>query len=236
MKDYTKGKIYKIVSDSTDDIYIGSTIQTLSQRLTKHRGDYKQWKKGNYGYNRSFSLIERGDYHIILLEPFPCNNQEELTARERWYIDNNKCLNKIKPGRTKKEWSQDNKEKIKEQQKKYHQDNKEKRNKQSKEYRENNKEKMKEYGKKWHQDNKHRRSEQAKEWRKDNKEKIKKYQQDNNEKIMGYKKKYQKLTFQCLCDGEQHNLNNKARHFRSQYHLTNLKAICDIHGVNPNDL
>lgn len=206
MKDYSKGKIYKIVSDSCDDIYIGSTIQTLSQRLTKHRNDYKQWKKGNYGYTRSFSLIERGDYHIILLEPFPCNNQEELTARERHYIDNNVCLNKVKPGRSYKEWREDNKEKIKEQQKEWIKDNKEK---------------MKEYRKEWYQENK---------------EKIMEYRQTNKEKFKEREKEYDKKTFQCLCDGKQHNLHRKARHFKSQYHINNLKEICDIYGVNPNDL
>jgi hypothetical protein len=191
MKDYSKGKIYKIVSDSTDDIYIGSTVQTLSQRLTKHRGDYKRWKKGKGTHIRSFSLLERGDYHIILLEPFPCNNQEELTARERWYIDNNVCLNKNKPGRTKKEYYQDNKEKINRQMKEYYQDNKE------------------------------RLKERTKEWIQDNKERI---------------KEYNKLTFQCLCDGEQHNQHGRARHFKTQYHITNLKSICDIYGIDPNDL
>jgi hypothetical protein len=164
VKDYSKGKIYKIVSDSCDDIYIGSTVQTLAQRLGKHRSDYNQWKKGNARYTRSFSLIERGDYHIILIEPFSCNNQEELTARERHFIENNVCLNKVIPGRTRKEYNQDNKEKIKE----------------------------------WYQLNKERIKEKHKE----------------------HKKEYHKLTFQCLCDGEQHNLN----------------AICDIHGVDPLDL
>jgi hypothetical protein len=210
MKDYSKGKIYKIVSDSTDDIYIGSTVQTLSQRLTKHRSDYKQWKKGNHYHTRSFSLLERGDYHIILLEPFPCANQEELTARERWYIDNNKCLNKVKPGRKKKEYYQDNKEMI---------------NRQAKEYYQDNKERIKEIMKEYRQDNK----DKIKEWRKE-------YNQDNKEKIKEQKKEYRKLTFQCLCDGEQYNLNNKSHHFKTQYHITNLKTICDIYGVDPNEL
>jgi hypothetical protein len=281
MKDYSKGKIYKIVSDSCDDIYIGSTIQTLSQRLTKHRNDYKQWKKGNYGYTRSFSLIERGDYHIILLEPFPCNNQEELTARERHYIDNNVCLNKVKPGRSYKEWREDNKDKIKEQNKEYYQDNKEKIREQMKEWRHDNKEKLKEQQKERYQDNKEKIKEKTKNWYQNNKDKIreynKEYRQVNNEKIKEKKKEYMKeryqdnkekikekfkryyqenkekrkeylqnnkdkirernkSTFQCLCDGEHHNLSHKARHFKTQYHINNLKEICDIHGVNPNDL
>ena len=199
MKDYSKGKIYKIVSNSTADIYIGSTIQTLSQRLAKHRSDFKEWKKGNHNHVRSFSLIERGDYHIILLELFPCADIEQLIARERWYIENNVCLNKVIPGRTPKEYYQDNQERIKEQTKEYYQDNKEHLQEKRKEYRQKNKEKIK-------------------------------------EQVNGYNKEYRKLTYQCLCDGEKHNLMHKARHFRTQRHITNLKAICDIHGVDPTDL
>lgn len=32
------GRIYKIVSESTDKIYIGSTIRTLEERLESHEG------------------------------------------------------------------------------------------------------------------------------------------------------------------------------------------------------
>ena len=46
--DYSLGKIYKIVSNQTDDIYIGSTSQNLlSVRLGKHRDEYKRWAEGN---------------------------------------------------------------------------------------------------------------------------------------------------------------------------------------------
>ena len=38
LPDYSKGKIYKLVSNKTDDVYIGSCLMTLSTRLSKHRG------------------------------------------------------------------------------------------------------------------------------------------------------------------------------------------------------
>ena len=41
--DYKNGKIYKIVSDLTDKIYIGSTTQPLYKRHSKHKGNYKQY-------------------------------------------------------------------------------------------------------------------------------------------------------------------------------------------------
>ena len=38
-RDYTKGKIYIIKNTKNDKVYIGSTTQTLSRRMTDHRKD-----------------------------------------------------------------------------------------------------------------------------------------------------------------------------------------------------
>jgi hypothetical protein len=217
MPDYTQGKIYKIVSDNIEGTYYGSSADTLWSRFGTHTSHFRAWKKGTYHYVTSFKLIEAGNASIVLVEYYPCNSKIELKARERWYIENNDCVNKYIPNRTKKEWREDNKDKIKD----YYQTNKDKIKEQNKEWREDNKE----YIKKYYQTNKDKIKEQIKEWKQDNKDKMKEY-----------KKKYRKLTFQCLCDGEQHNLNNKTKHFRSQYHINNLKEICDIHGVDPSEL
>jgi predicted HicB family RNase H-like nuclease len=187
MPDYQKGKIYKIVSDNIEGTYYGSTADTLWSRFGTHNSDFRAWKKGSKKYYTSYKLIEAGNASIVLVEKYPCNDKIELKARERFYIENNDCVNKCVPNRTKNEYYQDNKEKIKE----YYQDNK---------------------------------------------EKIKEYYQDNKEKIKEQKKEYRKKTFICLCDGEHHNLHNNTSHFRSQYHINNLKAICDIHGIDVNDI
>ena len=36
MPDCSKGKMYKKLNTIDDDIYVGSTVETLSQRMTKH--------------------------------------------------------------------------------------------------------------------------------------------------------------------------------------------------------
>ena len=41
MNKYQNGKIYKITSKQTDDVYIGSTIQELNKRLIHHKAKYK---------------------------------------------------------------------------------------------------------------------------------------------------------------------------------------------------
>ncbi len=94
---YAKGKIYKLVSNHTNNIYFGSTTDSLPKRKSKHKYNYGQYLNNNYGYTTSFELFKLGDVDIILVEAFPCANKYELFARERFYIENNECLNKCNP-------------------------------------------------------------------------------------------------------------------------------------------
>ena len=100
MPDYSKAKIYKITSPHTNEIYIGSTIQLLTKRKASHVSKFKNHILGKYPYTTSFKLIELGDIDICLLEEYPCENKEQLHARERYYVDNNACVNKDKSYRT----------------------------------------------------------------------------------------------------------------------------------------
>jgi hypothetical protein len=142
--DYKNGKIYTIRSYQTDDIYIGSTTQTLTKRLSTHKSDFKRWKKGTYHYVTSYELIKYSDVYIELLELCPCDTKIELHRREGELIRSMDCINKNVNGRTdkerkeyikeyKKEYYQENKEKIKIQKKEYYQENKDKINEQKKE-------------------------------------------------------------------------------------------------------
>ena len=166
------GYIYKIFDNTNGNIYYGSTKQKLSRRLAHHREDYKKYLEGKKHYYTSFKIIENNDYCISLVEQFEFNNKEELIAKERYYIENNECVNKIIPGRTRKEYRLDNKEKIKEINKLYYKDNKERIAEQTKQYRNDNKEVVAERKKKFYENNKEVIAEKYKKWRENNKEKI----------------------------------------------------------------
>ena len=98
---YSLGKIYKIVGNQTEDVYIGSTCQKhLSTRLSGHKATYNTWLKGKSNYTTSYELIKYDDVQIILIENCPCNDKYQLEARERHHIENNKCVNKTIPTRT----------------------------------------------------------------------------------------------------------------------------------------
>ena len=103
---YEKGKIYKIVSNETEKIYIGSTIEKyLSNRKGKHIDKYKSYLNKKYNYVSSFELVIYPDCKIYLIESYPCNNINELLSRERYWIEQNKdiCVNIYIPSRTREE-------------------------------------------------------------------------------------------------------------------------------------
>ena len=97
MNKYNNSKIYKISDNTSDKIYIGSTIQSLQQRLQGHKSSAKSCKDG-YGCG-SKQIIDNGDYKIDLLEEFSCENKTELCIKEQQYLDKFKdfnLLNKVK--------------------------------------------------------------------------------------------------------------------------------------------
>jgi hypothetical protein len=107
---YHRGKIYKIVSSQTDKVYIGSTVQSLAKRIGGHRCDYKKYLNGNCRKISSFEIIYFDDAKIYLIEEYKCESKNELERGERHYIESMVCCNKCIPGRTRKEYYQDNKQ------------------------------------------------------------------------------------------------------------------------------
>jgi hypothetical protein len=190
MPNYSNGKIYSIrFYDNDKLIYIGSTIQSLAVRFGGHKRHYNcslyQYIKENY--NEDFKCC-----YMELLEPYECNNKNELEKKEGEIIrhfkaDNNYIvINKLIAGRTNKEYYQDNADKLKETQKEYYRNNPDK----IKEYRKDNDDKLKEYQKQYRQYN----ADKIKEYYQDNVDKIKEtrkqYYQDNADKIKERKKQY----------------------------------------------
>ena len=101
---YSNGKIYKLISNNTKMIYIGSTIRKLHIRFSEHKSAYKHSNK-NSKYS-ILKILKLGDCDIILLEKFPCKTKKELHARERYWIEKLKkiCVNIIHPTRTNSEY------------------------------------------------------------------------------------------------------------------------------------
>ena len=58
MNRYSKGKIYKIVDVGYNKCYVGSTCESLSKRMERHRNSYNQYLQGKYNKARSFELFD----------------------------------------------------------------------------------------------------------------------------------------------------------------------------------
>ena len=220
----------------------------LCKRHGDHKSHYKYWKKTNNNYVTSFNIVQYDDCDIILLENYSCQNKNELHARERHWIEQLNCVNKIVPTRTQKEYREDNIDQIKEYDNNRHHNerkNNEQYQEKVKEYREQNKEKKTESDKKYYNNNKEKIKETVAEYRSENKEKIaeinKTYRENNKEKIAEINKIYQnrpevkkknkerlkkyreKITCDiCNCEIARDSIN---KHNISKKHINNTQKL-----------
>ena len=197
---YSRGKIYKLVSDMTDLIYIGSCCKPLSKRLCEHKSTFNT---NGTRLTKSSELFKLGGkVEIILIEEYPCSNKMELEKRERYHIENNVCVNKRIPGRTQKEYREANRDVIAEYQK---------------EYRDDNRDVLLEKKKEYYEANRDMRLEYQKEYRKDNcdviAEKMKEYYEANRDTVSERNKERVKCPH---CEKEM-NRSSLLRHIKSQH-------------------
>jgi len=186
--DYKNGKIYKIWSLETDKIYIGSTCDSLTNRMSGHRTVYKQWKEGKRDITSSavlFDLVGVENCEIEWVKDFPCETKKQLNKEEGRVMRQNKDLivNRKLEGRSQKEYREDHKERIKE-------------------YRDEHKEQNKEYMKEYRDTHKEELKIKEKAFRDTHKEEIN-------------LKKSQKMTCEC---GSPYTFSNKSQHIRTKKH------------------
>ena len=198
---YENGKIYKITCDDNDLIYYGSTCMPLSKRLCQHKRNYKSFLKGNYCNLTSFQIVKYTTCKIELVEDFKCNTKLELETRERYFIENNECVNRCIPAKRQLVNS-----------KEYYQ-----------EYRDNNKQKLNDYHKKWRTGND--------KYKETLKKADRKYKEKNrallNERA---KKHYLKIKHKlsekhnCECGGHYTN-KHKNEHMKTKKHLKYINSL-----------
>jgi hypothetical protein len=200
MPDYSKGMIHMLeptIDYEEGDIYYGSTTQPLHKRLFQHKSDYTNTCVRPCNSKLIFQKYGMENVKIILIKYYSCESKKELEAEEATYIRNNKCVNRVIPNRSIKEYRETNKDRIKD----YYEENKEKILEKMKDYYETNKEKKKEY----RETNKEKKKEYLKEYYERNKEKL-------NEE----------LECECGCKVVKQSLK---RHQTSKKHINLMKNI-----------
>jgi hypothetical protein len=99
-RDYSRGEIYTITSPSSNDVYVGSTIKSLRDRMEGH---ISNWKNG-LGLGKHKEIVKDiNDWNIRSFELYSCNNLEELLNREGEVIKEIGTLNKKISGKNNKE-------------------------------------------------------------------------------------------------------------------------------------
>ena len=82
MNKFQNGKIYKITDNVSDMIYVGSTCNTLQQRLYQHEADYKAFKAEKTNYRTSFKILKNDNYKIELIKFYPCENKQQINLED----------------------------------------------------------------------------------------------------------------------------------------------------------
>jgi hypothetical protein len=204
---YPNAIIYGIKCDETNEIYIGSTVGGLAQRMDRHRSDAKQYNRwvvsgsiGKCPYRCcSIQILNRGNYKYFEIESYPCDTKTELYLREgNIQIQYKKefgslCINERVAGaharaggkdKYRKQRYIENVDTILEQKKQYYIDNADTIRKQQKQYNIENADTIR--------------------------EKKKQYRKDNTEKIAA--------KHNCSLCGGRYTHGNRAHHIRTQKH------------------
>ena len=122
--DYSNTTFYRIVCNDLNikDCYIGHTTNFIKRKQYHKVCCNNQLSKKTNAKIYQFIRENGGweNWSMIMIEQISCENFNEACKLERKFLEEfNGTLNMIIPSRTKKEWNEDNKDKIKEYQKEY---------------------------------------------------------------------------------------------------------------------
>ena len=216
--DYSNAKIYCIRNYNDSDVYVGSTCQPLSKRMADHRIAMNSKRQRDFNMTLYVKMRDQGatNSYIELLEEYPCENKEQLRAKEGEYIRSLSTLNKRIEGRTIEEWRKDNEEHLKEHYKSYYRKNKPKIQQYKLEYSNNNKIKIQEYKTEYTIKNKDTINAKSREYYVKNREEIK-----------------MKINVKVCCEcGEKISKANLLIHQRSKKHQEALNNLNNINNAS----
>jgi hypothetical protein len=237
--DYSNTIMYKICCKDTlvTDMYIGHTTNFL-QRKHNHKSNCCNPNLKNYNLNVYKFIRNNGGWNnwsMIQLETYNCNNSNEALMRERYWMEllkpklniNNSYTTNEEKEIQKKEWYEENKEKILQKAKENYEENKEQKLEYQKQYTEENKNLIKHYQEEYREKNKEKLADQKKIYRAEHKEEAQKahkeWKESNKEKLAEQRKQI----INCEC-GNKYTFGNKHRHFESKVHIEYQNKLCGI--------
>ena len=228
---YQNGKIYKILNIVDDDVYVGSTCQSLSQRMSKHRWSMKT---NHHTGMLNDKINEHGidAFYIELIEDYPCDNKEQLNAREGYHIRLTGTLNNRIAGRTKGQYYADNIDKITQYKKDYRETHSDAIKTWKKNYRETHIDELKEKSKNYRETHKDETAMRQKRYREVNKDTIKEKKHNwhvqNINEIHVKQKQYYETHKEEICEQKKlyrQTHKDKLAVTQKQYRETNKEIL-----------
>ena len=194
-----------------DLTYVGSTCQTLAQRMTQHRTDMKNRQRQHLKLYQAMNEIGKDNFYIELVENYPCQVRDELHKKEGATI--RECQSKLNSsisGRDAREYYHENKQSRLDYQKQYQQKNKNQIKERKHRYYKTHIEERAERDHQYYQENKERILLHKKEYREQNKDQIaekkKQHYEKNKNKILEKQRQYYKKKTELRMD--KHIIND----------------------------
>jgi len=113
------GKVYKIIHSQSDIVYIGSTINRLSDRWRNHKK-----LNSNCVINKYIQQYGAEQFKIVLIKEYEVVDRTHLEAYEQLWINKTKCVNYQSAFKIQKFYYLHNLQKYKETNDEYYKNNK----------------------------------------------------------------------------------------------------------------
>jgi len=88
------GRIYKIIHNQSNIVYVGSTFNLLRQRWQKHKQNFLHNRKNSCSIFNYFEKYGIENFKIILIKEYQIVDKYHLRAYEQLWINKLKSINK----------------------------------------------------------------------------------------------------------------------------------------------
>jgi hypothetical protein len=205
--DYSQAKVYKITNDFNNDVWIGTTCDSLVKKFSVHKADAIRNFRKNCIIQKLIKEHGFDRFRIQLIEEYPCEDLYQLRQRQGHHIREMKAINKYADG---KDYYEKNKELAYEHHKEYIQ---------KPEVKARIKEYRKEYRQKPEVKQKYNEYRQQPEVKQKLKEYKQIYDQKPEVKERNKNRKSQIVVCECGCSLRRDNISN---HKKTKIHLNSL--------------
>jgi len=208
MNNIRNGQVYEIKYNG-QVLYVGSTWNIMKRNSSHLTNCYdetsKQYNYAIYKYIRDNNISWSDLEFIVVYNGLFASKNDRFLFEESYMLLLNPICNSMRAkGRTRKEYYEENKETILNQQKQHYEENKEEIHKERKKYYEENKETILNQQKQHYEENKEEFHKERKKYRAEHKEQIseqnRNYRGTHKEEIKEYIKDYQTKNKDKLCD------------------------------------